>query len=397
MQDPGWLAGFRYVAVAMRILFTIHHYLNPSSGAPGATVQLAAGLRARGHNVQVCSFGLPRARLPEVLRQVTFPVQASVAAASTQQLDLVDASTADLWPLLVARRAGLGSGPALVTRSHGLEHANVEAHTAELRRRGGRAGIKFRAYRGGVHLKEVELSLRLADAVLLLNAADEAFAVNVLGVRAERIHRITNGLNAAMVGLGPPLIGDEATVVHVIGSFISIRGSQYSVPALTKILQLRPRVRARLLGVGVPAAEVLSHFPQDMRPRVEVVESYANADLPHLIAPGGIVMSASVSEGFGTGLLEAMAVGLAPVASAAPGPREIIEAGVSGSLVPIADANALSAAVLALVDSPVQRHEFATAAHGRAQGYAWEAVIDRQLAIYGGVVEARRSSEIRQG
>jgi glycosyltransferase involved in cell wall biosynthesis len=70
-------------------------------------------------------------------------------------------------------------------------------------------------------------------------------------------------------------------------------------------------------------------------------------------------------EPFGLALIEAMALGKPVVAPAAGGPLEIVAPGVTGLLVPPADAAALHQAVRVLVHDPVQRA--AMGRHGRAR------------------------------
>src|SRR5947209_19353481 len=70
---------------------------------------------------------------------------------------------------------------------------------------------------------------------------------------------------------------------------------------------------------------------------------------------------ASEFEGFGVVLAEALALGATVVATDCPsGPREILDDGRRGSLVPVGDVEALASALAAALDSP--RHSIPRAA-----------------------------------
>ncbi|MBA3242950.1 MAG: glycosyltransferase family 4 protein [Acidobacteria bacterium] len=79
-------------------------------------------------------------------------------------------------------------------------------------------------------------------------------------------------------------------------------------------------------------------------------------DVAEMLSSLDVFVSASSSESFGIALVEAMASGLAIVTTATDGAREIIEDGLTGTIVPIADPDALAAAVLDLLGDTPHRH-----------------------------------------
>ena len=78
--------------------------------------------------------------------------------------------------------------------------------------------------------------------------------------------------------------------------------------------------------------------------RSDVFRFYAAADL--------VIHSSIEPEPFGMALVEAMACGKPVIASDSGGPREIMENGVTGLLVPPGDAEKLAQAILSLLGDP---------------------------------------------
>jgi glycosyltransferase involved in cell wall biosynthesis len=146
------------------------------------------------------------------------------------------------------------------------------------------------------------------------------------------------------------------------------------------------------LGVGVPEEDVLADFDVDLHPRVRAVASYRREDLPRLLAAHEIKLFPTLTEGYGIALLEAMACGLAPVSSDAPGPSEIIDDGRDGLLAPAGDDAALEAQLERLLTDAELRQRIRTSAHATAQGWSWSRIAEETTALYERVRWSRASS-----
>jgi glycosyltransferase involved in cell wall biosynthesis len=82
---------------------------------------------------------------------------------------------------------------------------------------------------------------------------------------------------------------------------------------------------------------------------------YVRDTLPELAHAAAFVLS-SRFEGFGNVLVEALASGCPIVSTDCPsGPSEILDGGRFGTLVPVGDADALTAALAAVLDAPLER------------------------------------------
>ncbi len=106
-------------------------------------------------------------------------------------------------------------------------------------------------------------------------------------------------------------------------------------------------------------------------------------DVPTILAAADVVLLTSDFEGTPNGLLEALALGKAVVATDAGGTGEVIEHQRTGLLAEREDVGSLSAAVSRLLNSPSLRQTCGAAGRDRVrQSFAIDAVLQRTLAAY---------------
>jgi glycosyltransferase involved in cell wall biosynthesis len=81
---------------------------------------------------------------------------------------------------------------------------------------------------------------------------------------------------------------------------------------------------------------------------------------------------ASLSEGFPAPVLEAMACGCVVVATDCGGPRDIIEDGLNGFLVPVGDVDAIVSRVQLLLDDVAMRNQMRLRAQETVRHLTWD-------------------------
>ena len=120
--------------------------------------------------------------------------------------------------------------------------------------------------------------------------------------------------------------------------------------------QVRQRRPARLIIVGEgEERSALTSLAKELGVADDVALPGFRADALAYMANSALFVLSSVSEALPTVLIEALAVGARVVSSDCPsGPREILQDGRLGALVPVGDVTAMSAAILDALDRPAR-------------------------------------------
>ena len=197
-----------------------------------------------------------------------------------------------------------------------------------------------------------------ADGIVAVSRGVAADVASITQLPLDRIHVIYNPVVTPDVfeKMRVPVdhrwfATDGAPVVLAAGRFTWEKDFPTLIEAFAQVRQRRP---ARLLILGEGAE----------RPRLEaIVRQHRlehDVDLPGFVtnpyaymARCALFVLSSVSEGLPTALIEALATGMRVVATdCRNGPREILQGGRVGRLVPVGDAAALATAILAALERP---------------------------------------------
>jgi colanic acid/amylovoran biosynthesis glycosyltransferase len=197
----------------------------------------------------------------------------------------------------------------------------------------------------------------------------------------------------------------SAAEIHVlsVGRLVEKKGFEFALRAVRDALTTYPNLRYHLIGDGPRRAELealavkleiarqVTFYGQLAREGVEAVRSRADLVLvPSVTAPDGD------EEGIPVVIMEAMAAGIAVVATRHGGIPELVVDGETGSLVPERDGAALARALMRLISDPQLRGRLARAARAKV---VREHDLDRQndqLARLLGRVVAHHSFEAPQ-
>lgn len=216
-----------------------------------------------------------------------------------------------------------------------------------------------------------------------------------VGVQAGRIRQIYNGVDqtlfyprrGARPNLAPPgFIPPDGMLIGTVGRLADVKDQPTLVRAFARALRTRPDFRERLRLV------IVGDGP--LRPRVEAciraegIESLVwlpgdRDDVPDLLRALDVFVLPSLGEGISNTILEAMATGLPVIATRVGGNPELVDEGVTGTLIPAADAAALADAIEVYLQDEARMHQQGAAGHVKvSRGFTWERCVDEYLAVY---------------
>ena len=129
--------------------------------------------------------------------------------------------------------------------------------------------------------------------------------------------------------------------------------------------------------------------------RIQLLET--TVDVNEFLSQLDVFVSASRSEAFGLAIVEAMAAGVAVVATASDGASEIISDGQTGRLVPVGDVDALAERISELLTDRAQRKRLAASARAAAvENFSVDRMVAETEGIYRDVLGAHGSGVLRE-
>jgi glycosyltransferase involved in cell wall biosynthesis len=235
-----------------------------------------------------------------------------------------------------------------------------------------------------------------SDAELLQNVED-IDVLRRLRVPEHKIHLLGNGVDlkrfdpdradpARTARLRESLgAGPDDIVCGVVGRLVWEKGYREIFEAATRLRTLAPRVHVVVIGPTDEAKEDAITREDIARAEREGGIRFLGMrdDLEDLYAAMDLYVLASYREGFPRSAMEAAAMGLPLVVTNVRGCRQVVDDGVNGSLVPVADATALAEAIAAIANDDAKRVAMGTAGRAKAhREFDDQKVIDITLGVY---------------
>ena len=299
----------------------------------------------------VAASGIPVLRIPALRREVN-PFRDAAAlwqlmrAIGKDRYDLVHCHTskAGLLGRVAARLCGVRR---VVYTPHGtvLEGYFGRAATwAFARLEGVAAPLADRI----VSLTPREIGQYLAEGIGI--PEQHTFIYNGIDVDAFAAGAEDRATVRAELGVPP-----EAFWILSVGRLEEVKGHVHLIEAMPEVLRRHPEAVIMVAGEGPLRPDLIARA-RSLGVAERLLLPGRRQDVARLLRAADLFALPSLNEGLGLALLEAMAAGLAAVASRTGGVPEVVVDGETGLLVPPGNARALAGAILALAaDSGMRR------------------------------------------
>lgn len=392
-QEPASLeaTGLEMVGIAsppdLRILTVMNCSGSSPSGMPTGNASLGRALRALGCVVD----NLYLEDCPAYVRRrwLNYPLFGVASWARVRQLeaergsyDVIQISGGDGYIAPLLRRDRAGRRRLIVARSHGLEHRYWEAFGLAISAGLTTTTLRHRAYFGLLRLRQVELAVRAADLLNCYTAEDAEYVTARGWKRPSQVVILPSGIEPAWLNRSPDPTTSTRRILFC-GSWTWVKGVGVLIPVFERLAAADPEVTLTAAGTGVVPTAVRAMFSPAVRDRVTVLPDASHEEILATMRRHDLLLATSLFEGFGTVVIEAMAVGLPVVAAAVGGAPDYVVTGQSGYLVSPGDVDGFVGACRSLLSSSAsERRELATAAAEAVSVLTWPVVASGTLAAY---------------
>ena len=347
-------------------------------GAERIMVDIARGLAQRGVPVDlvlVSAEGQFREMVPECVRIIDLHSHRTAASLPKFLLYLwrerpgtvVSALTANVVAL--AAKVVMGRRFRLVVRQ--------DSTLVEGNRRG--------TFKERQVLRAFRMQLPAADGVVAVSVGVAKELRGLVPAARDKVVTIENPVvwpdhsEKAAEPVGHPWFGDgETPIILAVGRLVPLKHHTMLLRAFARVVSSRP-ARLVILGEGPERGNLLRLAEQlGIAELVDLPGFQANPFA--YMSKSKLMAHSSVYEGSPNVLVEAMACGTPVVSTDCDhGPREILEGGRWGRLVPVGDAEAMAEAILETLRDPIEPGLLVS----RASVYSAEASIDRYMEVLG--------------
>lgn len=215
------------------------------------------------------------------------------------------------------------------------------------------------------------------DAIALLSERTREWFAARLGQASPRLAVVPNAVESGY----RPRSSRMGRMVMMAGRFTAEKQFDHAVAAFAQIVPEHPDWRLRIFGDGLRGSVERQITALRMGDHVELMGASFNLDQEW--SKASVALLTSRVESFGLTLLEAAAAGVPAVAYDCPnGPREIIEDGVNGYLVPPDNVDELAAGLRKLIEDTELRHDMGERALQAVDRFSVETVMPKWEALF---------------
>ena len=213
------------------------------------------------------------------------------------------------------------------------------------------------------------------------------------GLKRDRIFTIYCGLDHGRFALEDPPPRADHPLIVTWSRLRRYKSIDVALRAFALILRRKPAARMLVMGRGPDEARLRRLCAKlGLDQSVEFRGFQPWHELVATLHRCHVFLNPSPKEGWGLTVIEANQCGLPVVASDRPGLRDSVRDGLTGSLVPYGDHEAMASAALEILDDADRWQKFSREARAWAGTFSWERCAAESLALFGKVAgrESRR-------
>jgi L-malate glycosyltransferase len=201
---------------------------------------------------------------------------------------------------------------------------------------------------------------RQVDRTIAVSHSTARYLIETKGLPPSQIQVIHNGVNPQRYSREPEAarhlkhllqIDADAPLLLVVGRLEPQKGHRILLQALPPILKQFPKAHLACLGEGSLRAQLQAEVSDSGLDRAVTFLGY-QADVPRWLASADLTILPSLFEGLPMVAIESLAAECPIVATSVDGTPEVVLDGITGLLVPPANPDCLSRAVLKLLSHP---------------------------------------------
>lgn len=247
------------------------------------------------------------------------------------------------------------------------------------------------AYSGARLVPALAPMWRMADGIIAVSEAVRQWAIARLRVPQEVIRTIVHGVDAGRIPSDHESTGSPRLCIGSIGRYEGRKGHETLIRAMPAILKEFPGARLTIAGHDPWGyGDALRTSIADLGLQAHVHLAGFVSDKERFFAGIDVFAFASLSEGFGIVVLEAMAAGKPVVVSDIAPLNEIIVPGVSGMVARLEDPASFAAAIATLFrDRDGLRRMGTEGRHRVVSEFSQDRMVDKTLDFYREVAARR--------
>ena len=228
--------------------------------------------------------------------------------------------------------------------------------------------------------------VRQLDHLVTVSEASRQDIAQDFSIPAARLKVIHNGIDADVFRPLPDTTREDCTVMATASADVPLKGLDYLIEAVALLTEEFPRIRLIVLGSlreNGKTARLIRKL--GLKDRISFHSNIDSEAVARLYAQASCAVVPSIYEGFGLPAGEAMACGVAVIATDGGALPEVT--GDAAMRVPTRDANAIASALRLLLQSHDLRDRLARQGRERVlKHFSWELAAEKMENLYYGIV-----------